>query len=432
MTSCLIRDVLIVPPEPTAPYVGWVRVDGGFITAVEPGSARQEAADEVVDGEGCALIPGLVNTHAHSHSSLTRGSAEGLALDEWLKTIEAEQSRLTPEQAHVGALATYAEALLSGTTTIMDMCLHPDQAFTAASEIGIRAVIAPYVADRKSFTPTLADTANLIEMASRQDGRVRAWVGLHDLESCSDDQIRAGAELAQKHDLGIHLHCSETSISVERTRARTGRTPVAQLAKLGALGPQTLLAHCVWVDADDRKLLAAAGVHVAHCPHANLKLGSGIAPIPDLVSCGVNVALATDGAKANNRLDLFDVMKFASLLHKGVTRDPTVLSPGHVLDMATRRGGLALRAPVGFIGVGLAADLVMVRLDGFHLQPAAPETIRTNLVHAARGSDVTMTMVDGRILVRDGRLTALPQDQLRDQARAVGLDLTRGQRSAAA
>jgi 5-methylthioadenosine/S-adenosylhomocysteine deaminase len=431
MTSCLIRDVLIVPPEPT-PVVGWVQVENGFITAVEAGSARHQAADDVVDGEGCALIPGLVNTHAHSHSSLTRGSAEGLALDEWLKTIEAEQSRLTPEQAKVGALATYAEALLSGTTTIMDMCLHPQQAFAAASEIGIRAVIAPYVADRKSFTPSLADTANLIEMASRQDGRVRAWVGLHDLESCSDDQISTGADLARKHGVGIHLHCSETSLSVERTRARTGQTPVAQLAKLGALGPQTLLAHCVWVDADDRKRLAAAGAHVAHCPHANLKLGSGIAPIPDLIGCGVNVALATDGAKANNRLDLFDVMKFASLLHKGVTRDPTVLAPGHVIDMATRRGGLALGAPIGAIAVGMAADLVMVRLDGFHVQPAIGETIRTNLVHAARGSDVTMTMVDGRILVRDGRLTALPQDRLRDQARAVGLELMRGRPTASA
>jgi 5-methylthioadenosine/S-adenosylhomocysteine deaminase len=426
MTSCLIHDVLVVPPEPTPPYVGWVRVDGGFITAVEAGNARQEAADEVVDGEGCALIPGLVNTHAHSHSSLTRGSAEGLALDEWLKTIESEQSQLTPDQARVGALATYAEALLSGTTAIMDMCLHPHQAFSAASEIGIRAVIAPYVADRKSFTPTLVDTANLIERASLQDGRVRAWVGLHDLESCSDDQIRAGAELAKKHDVGIHLHCSETSISVERTHARTGLTPVAQLAKLGAIGPQTLLAHCVWVDADDSKQLANASVHVAHCPHANLKLGSGIAPIPDLIACGVNVTLATDGAKANNRLDLFDVMKFASLLHKGVTRDPTVLSPGHVLDMATRRGGLAFGTPGGVIAAGMAADLVMVRLDGFHLQPATAETIRTNLVHAARGSDVAMTMVDGRILVRDGRLTVLPQDLLRDQARAVGLELMHG------
>jgi 5-methylthioadenosine/S-adenosylhomocysteine deaminase len=432
MSSCLIRDVLILPPEPAAPYVGWVRVDGGFITAVEAGGARQQTANDSVDGEGCVLVPGLVNTHAHSHSSLTRGSAEGLALDDWLKTIEAEQSQLTPAQARVGALATYAEALLSGTTTIMDMCLHPQQAFTAASEIGIRAVIAPYVADRKSFTPTLADTANLIDTASRRDGRVRAWVGLHDLESCSDDQIRAGAELARKHDVGIHLHCSETAVSIERTRARTGLTPVAQLAKLDALGPQTLLAHCVWADANDQKLLAAAGVHVAHCPHANLKLGSGIAPIPDLIACGANVALATDGAKANNRLDLFDVMKFASLLHKGVTRDPTVLPPGHVLDMATRRGGLALGAPIGFIGVGMAADLVMVRLDGFHLQPATPETIRTNLVHAARGSDVTMTMVDGRTLVRDGHLTGLPQDELRDRARAVGLELTRGRPSVSA
>ena len=188
----------------------------------------------------------------------------------------------------------------------------------------------------------------------------------------------------------------------------------------------------MWACRKDRTLLAAAGAHVAHCPHANLKLGSGIAPIPDMRRRGINVTLATDGAKANNRLDMFDVMKFASLLHKGVARDPTVLPPGHVLDMATRRGGLALAAPIGAIAVGMAADLVMVRLDKFHLQPAIPETVRTNLVHAARGSDVTLTMVAGRILVRDERLTALPENVLRDQARAVGVELTQAGSGAAA
>lgn len=426
----LVKDALVVPPGPEAPFYGWVEIEGGLIAAVGRGS-RNDTGSDVVDAAGAALIPGLVNTHAHSHSSLTRGSAEGLALDEWLVVIEREQARLLEEQATAGAFATYAEALLSGTTSVVDMCLHPRAARAAAREIGIRAVIAPYVADGKPFTPGLAETATLIDEASGDDDRVRVWVGLHDLESCSDGQIRQGVELARSRGVGLHLHCSETERSVERTRTRTGLTPVAQLDRLGALGGRTLLAHCVWVTGEDRALLARAGAHVAHCPHANLKLGSGVAPVPALLADGVNVTLATDGAKANNRLDLFDVMKFASLLHKGVARDPTLLSPAETLDLATRRGALALGAAVGVVAPGMAADLVLVRLDGFHMQPSTPETVRTNLVHAARGSDVSMTMVAGRVLVRDGRLASGLDAALRDKARDVGLELMRASEEAA-
>jgi 5-methylthioadenosine/S-adenosylhomocysteine deaminase len=425
MTSrhTIIRDVLVVPGAGETPFYGWVATRDGAISACGRDQAPVPSGAEIIDGAGGALVPGFVNTHAHSHSSLTRGSAEGVALEDWLTVIEREQSRLTKEQATVGALATYAEALLSGTTTMMDMCLHPDAAYAAAREIGMRAVIAPYVADGKSFTPTLADTAALIEEGARFDERVRVWVGLHDLESCSDAQIVEGVKLAKARNVGLHLHCSESMRSVDRTRTRTGRTPVAQLAELGVLSERTVLAHCVWVDDHDRALLAASGTHVAHCPHANLKLGSGVAPIPDLCAKGINVTLATDGAKANNRLDPFDVMKFASLLPKGVARNPAALPPRHIFDMATRRGAVALGVPAGAIAPGLAADLVLMRADGFHLQPMLPETVETNLVHAARGSDVSMVMVAGRVLVRGGRLAEMDQDDIMRKARAVGLHL---------
>jgi 5-methylthioadenosine/S-adenosylhomocysteine deaminase len=421
----LIRDALIVSPGDEKPFHGWVEITDGVITGVSAGNAPA-GAGETIDGRDCALLPGLVNTHAHSHSSLTRGSAEGVALDQWLRIIEREQSRLTAEQARAGALATYAEALLSGTTTMVDMCLQPEAAFAAARDIGIRAVIAPYVADTKPFTPTLAATASLLDEAAGLDDRVRVWVGLHDLESCSDEQIVAGVALARRHGVGVHLHCSETSFQIERTGKRTGRTPVAQLAHLGALGPMTLLAHCVWADEADREILKVNDVSVAHCPHANLKLGSGIAPIADMLRRGINVTVATDGAKANNRLDLFDVMKFASLLQKGALRDPAVLPPGQVLDMATAGGGRALHAPIGAIKAGMAADLILVRLDRLHLQPSLPDTVTTNLVHAARGSDVSLTMVAGKVLVRDGELVALPYEPIRRDALAVGKALMAG------
>jgi len=420
-----------VPPLGETPFHGWVEVLGGKIAAVGRGHRDAGPGQSVIEGRGGALIPGFVNTHAHSHSSLTRGSAEGLTLEGWLAVIEREQAQLSEEQAYVGALATYAEALLSGTTAIVDMCIRPEPALAAARDIGIRAIIVPYVADSKPFAPSLEQNARMLETAADPDDRVRVWVGLHDLESCSDDNVREGAELARRHRTGLHLHCSETRRSVERTTSRVGRTPVAQLDALGALTDRTLLAHCVWVSEEDRALLASARAHVAHCPHANLKLGSGVAPVPDLCRRGVNVTLATDGAKANNRLDLFDVMKFASLLHKGVTGDPSVLPAGRILDMATRRGADALDIPAGAIVPGLKADLALVRLDGFHVQPSVPDTIVTNLVHAARGSDVSMVMVDGRIIVQDGRLADRRWDGLNDRARQVGLDLLKHGRRAA-
>ena len=424
----LIRDALIVPGNNarTAPFFGWVGVDGTRISGLGAGTAPALHARRVLDAEGCALIPGLVNTHAHSHSSLTRGSAEGLALPEWIGTIEREQARLSDDDAYVAALVTYGELLLSGTTSVVDMCLRPEPAIRAAREIGIRCVIAPYVIDGRSFAPTLADVARLLETRSPRDERIAVWVGLHDLESCADETIRDGAALARRFATGLHLHCAESRGNVEQTRGRTGASPIAHLDALGALGPDTLLAHCVWASSDDIALLNERGTTVAHCPHANLKLASGIAPIGAMVAAGVRVALGTDGAKANNRLDLFDVMKFASLLHKGVSLDPGVLPPDAVLAMATRTGADALRLDAGEIAVGKLADLTLVDLRRFHLQPATPATVVTNLVHSARGSDVHTVVVGGEIVVEAGRLVLIDERAtllaMRDVAAALMAD----------
>lgn len=423
--SLLIRDALVVPSGAgPAPFFGWVAIAGDRIAGVGKGVAPSFPNARVVDGEGRALIAGFVDTHAHSHSSLTRGSAEGLALEEWIATIEREQARLSDDDAYVGALVTYGELLLSGTTTVVDMCLRPEPALRAAREIGIRAIVAPYVLDVRAFAPTLADVARLLEAPRAAGDRTAVWVGLHDLESCADETIADGAALARQFGTGIHLHCAESRHNAERTRARTGRSPIAQLDALGALGPRTLLAHCVWADDADIALLAARGSSVAHCPHANLKLGSGIAPVPAMRAAGVRVSVATDGAKANNRLDLFDVMKFASLLHKGSTLDPRVLPADDVLAMATRDGAAAVGLDAGEIAAGRLADLTLVDLRRFHLQPATPEAIATNLVHAARGSDVDTVIVGGEVVVEGGRLQRVDEQRLLAAMRRTAAALT--------
>lgn len=421
----LIRDALIVPCDAAGsePFFGWVTVRGTRIADVGAGTPADAPVGRVIDANGRALVPGFVNSHAHSHSSLTRGSAEGLALAEWIGTIEREQARLTDDDAYVAALATYGEMLLAGITTVVDMCLRPEAAMRAAREIGIRCVIAPYVLDGRPFAPTLADVARLLEARTTADERLSVWVGLHDLESCADETIRAGAALARAFGTGLHLHCAETRHNVERTRARTGASPIAHLDALGALGPHTLLAHGVWVDAADIVLLQARGTSIAHCPHPNLKLASGIAPVADMLRAGVNVTLGTDGAKANNRLDPFDVMKFASLLQKGMHRDPALTPPPQVLAMATRCGADALGIDAGAIVAGRLADLTLVDLRHFHLQPATPATIATNLVHAARGSDVHSVIVGGELVVEAGRLVTVDEASALEAMRQAGAHL---------
>ena len=422
----LIRNALVIArPASEAPFFGWVRVRGNRIAALGEGEPPAEIgadATQVIDAKGRILIPGLVNAHAHSHSSLTRGSAEGMTLEPWLKAVIREQSQLTPEQARVSAYATYAEMLLSGTTAVMDMCVIPEVAREVAEAIGIRAVIAPYVADSMSFAPTL-DRVQAMLASDAPGARVRTWVGMHDLESASDSLLQEGAALAREHGVGLHLHCSESKFWTDKTRARTGRSPVEQLEHLGVLFEGTHLAHCVWVNESDQRLMASRGASAAHCPHANLKLGSGISPVVAMRKAGVRVALATDGSKANNRLDMFDVMKFASLLAKGVAHDPTLLQPGEVLGMATATGASVLGIAAGEIVPGSLADLSLIAVDRFHLQPAVPETVVTNLVHAARGSDVDTVIVDGRVVVENGRLTRVDQDEILARHSAVGREL---------
>ena len=423
--TLLIHDALVVPGDGrTAPFMGWVEVSGARISGVGAGTVAPPLMHAPwvrrIDAKGHALLPGLINTHAHSHSSLTRGTAEGVALDEWIATIEREQSRLGDDDAYAAALATYGEALLSGTTTMLDMCLRPEPAMRAARDIGMRVVIAPYVLDRGPFAPKLPMVRALLERHSAMSGRVGLWVGLHDLEGCADESIAAGAQMARDFGTGLHLHCAETRASVERTRQRTGRTPIAQLERLGALGPRTVLAHCVWADVNDQALLAASGTTVAHCPHANLKLASGFAPVPAMHEAGVRVTLATDGAKANNRLDMFDVMTFASLIHKGTHLDASLLPAPAVLRMATQDGARALDLEAGAITAGSLADLTLVDLDQFHLQPATQGTVTTNLVHAARGADVRMVLVDGEVVVEDGRLVRIDTAAALDAMKAAG------------
>ena len=266
----------------------------------------------------------------------------------------------------------------------------------------------------------------LIKENNGKLNRVQFWVGLAGLNTSTLAQVEHAVALARQYGVGFHTHCSESKTEIERSRQETGRTPTARLHALNALNAKTLLAHCVWLSEEDRDLIASHGVHIAHCPQSNLKLGSGLAPIRDFLAGGINVTLGSDGAKANNRLDGFDAMKFASLLQKGWLHDPAVLTSREVFAMATSNCAPLLGLNVGMIAPGAKADLVLLRADALNLQPVLPETVLANLVHAARGGDVDTVIVDGRIVVENGRLIALDQSELAAHARQTAKELLAG------
>ncbi|MEJ0069281.1 MAG: amidohydrolase family protein [Pseudomonadota bacterium] len=389
--SILITDALVVAQGTgSAPFLGWVAVRAGRIEAVDAGPPPDGGRfDRVIAANGGVLIPGLINAHAHSHSTLTRGSAEGLPLEEWLPVIIGEMRRLTDEQAYCAALVTYAEALLSGTTCLVDMCLRPAVAARAAAALGIRGGHRALCRRRDGDRPDPGAESRTDRALRRPPGR---GPGLGRAARAVDLQRRAGPRgggAARHHDVGIHTHCSETQAAEAATRERTGRSQVAHLDHLGCSGRRPCWPIASGWRTPTKRPLAARRRPCRALPAIQPEARVGHrAEFRNTRAQGINVALGTDGAKANNRLDQFDTMKFASLLPKGVACDATALPAGDVLDMATRHGAAALGLEAGRIAPGLRADLVLLHADRVHLQPVLPQTIVTNLVHAARGGDV--------------------------------------------
>ncbi len=414
---------------------GSVLIDGTDIVAVGPvaelDADPRSAGAEIVNLEGHAVLPGLHNCHLHS--GLLRGTAESLSLWDWLKTyVDPAHRALTPEIAAVASRQCYAEGVLAGTTSVMDMWRFMEGSAAAATEIGLRATLGPYVADAPGYDyfETIDSNRRLLaahpEVAS--DGRVRAWVGLEHLFYCTPAAFRSAIELAEEFGAGIHTHSSETIWEVQESLARFQARPIEEMFRRGVLGPRTVIAHCVWLDDREIELLAQTGTAVAHCPCSNMKLSSGPARIGALRAAGVTVGLGSDGEKENNNLDLIEEMKFASLLQKVSTLDPTTGDPWDVLAMATIDGAraLGLDGVTGSLAPGKRADIVTVNLQGLHTTPVlhgADFNVAAHLVFSASGADVRDVWVDGRRLVAGGRPLTFDVAAVRLDAQAAAEEL---------
>ena len=416
-TRSVLRDgaVLIGP-------TGVIEAVGGAaeLAALHPDAPRRHLADRL-------LMPGLVNTH--SHSGLLRGTAEGLPVYQWLQEfIDPMHRVLRPEEAEAASWLCYAESLLCGTTTVVDMWRHMEGSARAAEALGLRAVLVPYVAEHPEhdYFETLDSNERLIRAwHGAAGGRIQVWVGLEHLLYAEPPAWARAAAMSRDYQVGLHTHSNESRVDLEAMDRRFGLRPVQALEQVGLLDAhRVLLAHGVWLSAEEIRLLAERGVGVAHNPVSNMKLASGAAPVEALLAAGVAVGLGTDGEKENNNLDLFEEMKVASLLAKLTRLDASALDAWSVLDMATRLGAraLGLDGLIGTLEPGKAADLVAVRTDTPRMTPllgGAGGNLHHNLVHAVRGGDVDLTMVAGRILVEDGQLRSADLRPLIDRVNAL-------------
>lgn len=413
---------------------GSVLIEGTEILAAGPDEVvdadPRSVEAEVVDATGCAVIPGLHN--GHLHSGLLRGTAESLALWDWLTTyVDPAHRALTPEIAAAASMLCYAESILAGTTSVMDMWRFMEGSAAAATTIGLRATLVPYVADEEGYDyfETMETNRALLETCrSVGGGRVRAWVGLEHLLYCTRACFAEAAVLASEYDTGIHTHSSEATWEVEESVRRWGRRPIEVMQDRGVLGPRTVIAHCVWLSDAEIAILADTGTAVVHCPCSNMKLSSGPAPIGALRAAGVTVGLGSDGEKENNSLDLLEEMKFASLLEKVTTLDPTSGDPWDVLAMATVDGArtLGLAAITGVLEAGRRADVVIVDLAGLHTTPVlhgADSNVAAHLVFSATGADVRDVWVDGRRLVANCTPTTFDVAGVRADAQVAAEEL---------
>ncbi|MDR2658346.1 MAG: amidohydrolase [Oscillospiraceae bacterium] len=381
-----------------------------------------DMADEVIDGGGRLAIPALANAHTHAAMTLLRGVGSDLNLSDWLNTaIFPAEDRLTEERCRVGATLGFLEMLRFGVSACADMYMFMDASGEAAAFTGIRTCMArSVVGDDSGDGGRLAESIALADAwHGAEHGRVRVMLAPHAEYTSTPKIIRAIRDAAVKRGLGIHVHISETIAEVEGCRERrNGLTPPAYFESLGLFDAPTLAAHCVAITTDDARILAKHNVAVCHDPVSNLKLASGISPVPQLYDAGARVCLGTDGAASNNNLNLWEEIRLMSILHKGVSGDPCIISTAQTFNAATLTGMRAMGYNnVGLLKPGWRADVALIDRSGPHHQPLIDPA--ADLVYTTQGSDVYLTMVDGIVRYRGGQYPGIDAERVYESARAA-------------
>ena len=413
--------VVTVNDAGTVHFPGHVVIDGDRITAVGGGAYPGEvpAGAEVIDASGMVVMPGLVDLHYHT--AIGKGFCDHLPLLQsleqfWYPSIRA----LDPETAYWAARSSYLESIKCGVTTVNDMYRQLGGLARAAEEIGIRAVLSNDVALPEHNLDTLQDNQDAYEAVhGLGGGRIEVYVGIEWLPLASPELLRDARALADELGTGIHIHLNESLTEVENSKQRFGRRPTEVAYDAGILGRNCIAAHCVWLSDTEIALMRETGTQISHNPSSNAKLGNGIARLPEMLRAGLNIGIGHDAAECNNSRDLFEVMKFASLIHRASRVDSSLQQAPDVVRMATRNGAEALGHQTGQLTRGRKADVILVNLKSQMFTPLMPENkahLFSHLVFAANGSCVDTTIIDGKIVMEDRQLTMVDEQKVLREA----------------
>jgi len=407
---------------------------GGTVVIEGDRIARVAAAGETVDAGGAReidaagkiVMPGLVDLHYHT--ALGKGWSDHLPLWEYLQTCWYPMIRaLDPEEAYWAALASYGESIRCGVTTVNDMYRQLPSLAEAAEEIGIRAVLCNDVATDEHDLDTLADNAAAFRAKhGAADGRIEVRVGIEWLPLASRELLREARALADELGTGVHIHLNESLSEVEISKEMFGRRPTEVAYEEGILGPDCIAAHCVWLSDAEIALMRETGTQISHNPSSNAKLGNGVMRLPEMLAAGLNIGLGHDAAECNNSRDMFEVMKWASLLHRALRVDASLQQAPDVVRMATRNGAAALGHETGQLSAGQKADVILVETNSTMFTPLMPESVEhafSHLVFAANGSCVDTTICDGKVLMEGRRILTIDEDEVIAKANGAFRDV---------
>jgi 5-methylthioadenosine/S-adenosylhomocysteine deaminase len=432
MVDLLVENCILVTMDARRRILrnGAVAIEDGFIVDIGESDSlrRKHPADEVIDAKNMAVIPGLINTHVHLYQNLLKGLGDDNALVDWCDATLFPLCRVMHRNSlahnfdigYYGALMAILEMMKSGTTCFVGMDGLNPMICKAMEETGIRGFHSLELADRwipEDLAVPAEDEMKLArgiikEWHGAHDGRIKCMVGPSAPFCCTKELLVSAKDLASENGLWLNTHLSETQYEVDFIRKETGKRPPAFLNDLGLLGPKLLAVHCVWVDRGEIRMLKENEVKVSHNPESNMKLGSGVAPVTEMLKQGLTVAVATDGCGSNDNLDMFEAMRTAALLHKLSALEPKVISAQEVLEMSTIEAARAVgeESNLGSVEVGKRADLVLVNMNKPHLQPMH-DVVRT-LVYCANGADVDTVIVDGKKTYDKGRITTVDEGSI--------------------
>jgi len=404
--------ILTMDPQQTLIEKGFLCIRGDTISAVAKGEPHEFRAGRTIDAKGGLILPGLINGHTHAAMTLFRGLADDLPLMDWLNHyIFPVERRMDREFVRTGTLLACAEMILSGTTTFCDMYLFEDEVAEAAQVAGVRCLVGEVLYDFPS-----PNYGPIEEGLKYTETLIRKWQGHplvsiavepHAVYTCSPDLLVRANQLCMQHKVPLIIHVAESASEIEEVRKKYGRKPFEHLEFLGILGPHLIADHCVHLDDAEIQRMVSHDVKVVTNPESNMKLASGISPVPRLLAEGITVGLGTDGCASNNNLDLFEEMDTTAKLHKVGAMDPTVLDAFTVLKMATLSGAKALGMAdrIGSLEVGKKGDVIVVDIHKPHLTPMYNPY--SHLVYAAKGSDVSHSLINGKLVMEDRKLLTL-------------------------